>query len=169
MIIRYSKIILIFCLAFYVTLVALGNITDYQTNFQFVSHVLKMDSIFPNSNVTYRSINSPIFHHLSYIFIILFEILTAIVLCISGFKMFKSRKNSSIKFKNAKKLSVVGLIMGFIIWHTGFVTIGGEWFSMWQSKIWNGEEAAFHIFTTFLLVLIYITMDNDLLETKIKR
>ncbi|EKH3110483.1 DUF2165 family protein, partial [Salmonella enterica] len=33
LIIRYSKIITLTAVSFYVTLVAFGNLTDYQTNF----------------------------------------------------------------------------------------------------------------------------------------
>ncbi len=164
MVVRYSKIVLVICLALYVTLVSFGNMSDYETNFQFVSHVLKMDSIFPGSKLTYRAILAPLFYHLSYILIILFECITAILLWISSYKMFKFRKQSSLKFKHAKKLSILGILLGIITWYTGFITIGGEWFAMWQSKIWNGEEAAFRIVTIFLLVLIYIAMDNDYRE-----
>jgi predicted small integral membrane protein len=44
-------------------LIAFSNITDYATNFEFVKHVLSMDSIFENSTVKYRSITSDGLHH----------------------------------------------------------------------------------------------------------
>ncbi len=30
-----------------------------------------------------------------------------------------------------------------MVWLTGFVVISGEWFQMWQSSQWNGQQAAF--------------------------
>jgi len=35
--------------------------------------------------------------------------------------------------------------------------VAGEYFAMWQSKMWNGQEAAFRISTTMLGALIFIT------------
>lgn len=37
-----------------------------------------------------------------------------------------------------------------------FSAVGGEWFAMWQSQIWNGQQAAFRIFVSILLVSIFI-------------
>ncbi|WP_217430849.1 DUF2165 family protein [Sphingomonas bacterium] len=43
------------------------------------------------------------------------------------------------------------------------MTIGGEWFLMWQSTVWNGQESAFRFYTTILLVLVYFNQpDGDL-------
>jgi predicted small integral membrane protein len=40
----------------------------------------------------------------------------------------------------------------------GFIAIGGEWFQMWKSTAWNGEDAALRnaalAFLTLLLVLL---------------
>ena len=45
---RLSKTALVAAIAFLTTLVAFGNITDYETNWAFVRHVLSMDTIFPD-------------------------------------------------------------------------------------------------------------------------
>jgi predicted small integral membrane protein len=37
-----------------------------------------------------------------------------------------------------------------------FLSVGGEWFLMWQSKIWNGQEAAFRMFTVVGIVLLLL-------------
>ena len=37
-----------------------------------------------------------------------------------------------------------------------FTNIGGEWFLMWQSRDWNGQQAAFRMFTTEALILILL-------------
>lgn len=58
--IRYSKLLLLLSIAIFCTLVSFGNITDYATNFEFVKHVLMMDTIFSSSSIAYRSINNMI-------------------------------------------------------------------------------------------------------------
>ena len=40
----------------------------------------------------------------------------------------------------------------------GFQSIGGEWFGMWMSTSWNGEDSAFRDYITILAVLIYVTL-----------
>ena len=41
-----------------------------------------------------------------------------------------------------------------------FLTIGAEWFLMWQSKIWNGQEAAFRMFACVALILLFASRDD---------
>jgi predicted small integral membrane protein len=44
-----------------------------------------------------------------------------------------------------------------------FLSVGGEWFLMWQSKIWNGQDAAFRMFACNGIVLILLVLpDPDL-------
>jgi predicted small integral membrane protein len=45
--IRLAKISCVAAIAFYVVLVAFGNVSDYWTNFAFVSQVLDMDDVPP--------------------------------------------------------------------------------------------------------------------------
>ena len=66
-----------------VSLVAFGNLTDYDTNFAFVQHVLLMDTTFPSSTIRYRAITNPALYHAAYALIIAAEILTA-ALCWMG-------------------------------------------------------------------------------------
>ena len=48
LILRAAKMMAVAALALLVSLVAFGNLTDHDTNFAFVQHVLLMDTIFPN-------------------------------------------------------------------------------------------------------------------------
>lgn len=53
--------------------------------------------------------------------------------------------------------------MGFLVWFLGFMVVGGEWFAMWQSSTWNGQDAAFKFYMTMLAVLIFVNQpDRDL-------
>ena len=40
--------------------------------------------------------------------------------------------------------------------HGSISLVGGEWFAMWQSQMWNGQQAAFRFYETLLGVLIYV-------------
>ncbi|MBV8534298.1 MAG: DUF2165 domain-containing protein, partial [Alphaproteobacteria bacterium] len=83
MTIRAAKALMVAAIALFASLVALGNLTDYQTNFGFVQHVLAMDTIFPSSTITYRAITDPTLHRLAYALIIAAEVVVA-VLCWAG-------------------------------------------------------------------------------------
>jgi len=63
---RAAKVALVAAVALFASLVTFGNLTDYNTNFAFVQHVLSMDTIFPFSTIRYRAITSPTLHHAAY-------------------------------------------------------------------------------------------------------
>jgi predicted small integral membrane protein len=41
-----------------------------------------------------------------------------------------------------------------------FLSVGGEWFLMWQSKTWNGQEAAFRMFTVVGVITILMILPD---------
>jgi predicted small integral membrane protein len=47
------------------------------------------------------------------------------------------------KYSRAKAVGVMALALGLLLWLVGFEVIGGEYFLMWQSHTWNGQESAF--------------------------
>lgn len=163
MLIRLSKTAMVLAMAFFASLVAFGNITDYSTNFSFVHHVFLMDTTYPGNGIMYRSIQQEWVHHAGYIGIIALETLTAVLCWIGGFKLLKARKATPKAFRAAKNWAIAGLTLGFLIWQIAFMSVGGEWFGMWMSKQWNGVPDAFRFFITLLIVLIYLTIDNDAL------
>ena len=54
-------------------LVSLNNILDYQSNFDFVKHVLSMDTTFEGNKLMNRAIGSSYLHHTAYAVIIFLE------------------------------------------------------------------------------------------------
>ncbi len=46
------------------------------------------------------------------------------------------------------------------MWLVAFLSVGGEWFLMWQSKTWNGQDAAFRMFMVVGLVLLLIAQPD---------
>ena len=161
---RLSKTALVAAIAFFASLVACGNITDYGTNFAFVMHVFAMDTIFPDATITYRAITSPFVQNLGYILIIAAETLTAMLCWIGAFAMLRRRKAGAADFNRSKALAIAGLTLGFLVWQVGFMSVGGEWFGMWMSKTWNGVPDAFRFFITIISVLIYLVLPDGELE-----
>ena len=157
---RLSKTLMVLSFALYASLVAFGNLTDYNSNFSLVTHVLTMDTTFPDNQGMWRAIHSPFIHHTVFGFIIGIEIVIAGLCWLGGLRLYQNLKDPT-SFNQAKGLAILGLTLGFILWFTGFMTIGGEWFLMWQSATANGQQAAFRLVTIIGITLIYLTQTDE--------
>ena len=158
---RLIKILFGACIGLYMLIVCFNNITDYNSNFKFVSMVSGMGDVFSKGKTGWRSITNETLHHIMYLFIIAWE-LTIAILTISGiFKMRQKLKSGTVEFNQSKRLLVIGLSLGVILWFGMFITIGGEWFLMWQSRNWNGQNTAFLLSICFLLFLIHLSQRDD--------
>ncbi|MER5432620.1 DUF2165 domain-containing protein [Streptomyces sp. NPDC002588] len=135
-------------LALYIALVAFGNITDFGTNQQFVRHVLAMDDTFKDDDLMWRAVTSKGLQDAAYVAIIVWETVAAVVLA-AGTWLWARRDHV-----RGRAYSTYGLLMLMLLFGAGFIAIGGEWFSMWQSKTWNGLEAATRVFLVSGIVLI---------------
>ena len=157
---RTTKVILVWAVALYVTLVVFNNLTDYGSNFDFVSHVLAMDTTFPDNNGMWRAINVPALHHAFYWVIIATEAAIAVLCWLGGWRLLRSIKDP-VRFNGAKGVAVAGLTLGIVLWFTGFMTVGGEWFLMWQSSTWNGVAAAFRLVAILGIVLLFVVLPDS--------
>ena len=75
----------------------------------------------------------------------------------------KSRADART-FNRSKPYAVAGLVLGFLLWQFGFITIGGEWFGMWQSQQWNGVPSAFRFAMVIVAVLLLLVLPDDELD-----
>ena len=157
---RAAKATTVAAIALFASLVAFGNLTDYNTNFAFVEHVLSMDTIFPFSTIKYRAITNPALHQAAYAVIIATEALIAVLCWIGAITLVRRLRADATTFNRAKTFSVLGLLLGFLLWQVGFMSIGGEWFGMWMSEHWNGVPDAFRFFVTILMVLVYVVLPD---------
>ncbi|WP_031103351.1 DUF2165 domain-containing protein [Streptomyces sp. NRRL S-146] len=146
-------------IALYMALVAFGNITDFGTNQQFVRHVLAMDTTFKDEDLMWRAVTSQGFQDAAYVGIIVWETIAALVL-IYGSWLWARRDDL-----RARRMSTYGLLMVMLLFGAGFIAIGGEWFSMWQSKSWNGLDAATRIFLFSGVVLLVNQLPSPRTET----
>lgn len=153
---RWSKIILCLSVAAFAGLAAADNVLDYGANFAFVRHVMSMDTTFRDPAVMGRAITNPLLWNLFYGLIIAGEAATALLFAAGAAALWRARGASAGVFHRAKSWVHAGATAGFLVWFTGFMVVGGEWFQMWQSPNWNGQEAAFRFIMVILAVLIYV-------------
>jgi predicted small integral membrane protein len=160
MIIRGAKILLLLAVALFYSIVVFNNTTDYNSNYMFVYHVLQMDSTFPGNQGMWRAVHSTFIYRSFYDSIICWEALTAVLCWTGGILLLRKLRAPASEFNLAKRIPVAALTLGLLMWFVAFLTVGAEWFLMWQSKTWNGQEAAFRMFTVIGVVLILMAMPD---------
>ena len=156
MVLRVCKAVLVFAIALFYTILVLNNITDYGSNYEFVRHVLMMDSTFPGNHGMWRAVNSPLVHTVFYIGIIAWESVTMLLSWWGGVRLLKSYRADRAQFAAALNVAVIALTTSLLMWLVAFLDVGGEWFLMWQSQRWNGQEAAFRMFTIVGVVFLVV-------------
>jgi predicted small integral membrane protein len=161
MITRIAKVLLVGALAAYAFIVAYDNIVDYDSNYRFVRHVLSMDTTFPDNALMQRAITSETAWTAVYAVIIACEWLTCLLLAIGALALLARLRAPAAMFNRAKVWAIAGLIVGFGLWFFGFLVVAGEYFAMWQSQTWNGQQAAFRITAVILGVLIFVSLPES--------
>jgi predicted small integral membrane protein len=153
---RLSKALLLFALGFYYTLVVFNNTNDYHSNLTFVHHVLMMDTTFPGNHGMWRAIESPAIHFAFFVSIVIWEIVTGLLLYWGAIRLVRNLHSSASAFHEAKKVGVAALTLSLLMWLVAFLSVGNEWFLMWQSKEWSGEAGADHMFAIAGIILLYL-------------
>src|SRR5215472_14359251 len=115
MITRTAKLLLVAGIAMFYTLVVFNNLTDYDSNYQFVRHVLMMDSTFPGNHGMWRALNSPLWHTLFYLVITLWEILTMILCWWGGLRLLRASSGRAVPMAGAATIAVAGLTSGLLM------------------------------------------------------
>ena len=160
---RYAKMVMSLVLAAFCLLVTFDNITDYGTNYLFVQHVISMDTTFPGNALMYRSITNPMMWRTAYAAIIAAEGITGLLFLVGAFRLFQLRNAPAAEFNAGKTYVIAASLLAFLVWFFGFMVVAGEWFAMWQSAPWNGQEAAVRFYVAVLGVLIFVNQpDVDL-------
>ncbi|HTI81639.1 MAG TPA: DUF2165 domain-containing protein [Acetobacteraceae bacterium] len=160
---RLAKIVMVVSMAAFADLVAIDNVIDYGTNFSFVEHVLSMDTTFTTNTLRWRAITEPVLWHAAYWVVIVGEALAGAAYTTGAFMLTRALRASGEAFNHSKHFVYLATALGFLVWFFGFMVVGGEWFSMWQSTQWNGQQAAFRFYVAVLGVGIFIALqDRDL-------
>jgi predicted small integral membrane protein len=75
-------------------------------------------------------------------------------------RLARSLTATCVAFHQAKRTAIIALTLSLLMWLLAFLSVGAEWFLMWQSKTWNGQEAAFRMFTVIALILTFLTLPD---------
>ena len=162
---RITKIVMCLVLAVFCLLIAYDNIADYNANYEFVQHVMSMDTTFPDNKLMYRSVTNPIFWQIVYALIITTQFVFGVLFLAGAMRMWRMRNASAAEFNQAKTYAIAGALLAFLLWFFVFMVIAGEWFAMWQSKDWNAQQSSFRFYLTVLATLIFLSMpDGELNE-----
>lgn len=153
---RSAKALLVAGIALFYTLVVFNNLTDFDSNYQFVHHVLSMDSTFPGNHGMWRAMPSPAVHLVFYLSIIAWEIVTVALLWWGVVSLVRALRLPVARFHASKRIAIIALALSMLMWLVAFLSVGAEWFLMWQSHTWNGQEAAFRMFTVVGMVLLLL-------------
>lgn len=145
-------------MASYMTLVAFGNITDFGTNQAFVQNVFDMGTTFNDPDLMWRAIENDTIANIAYIGIIVWETLTAIVLWWGVVRLVAGFRNGD--WDGARRTAGLGLLMMMILFAFGFITVGGEWFAMWQSSQWTGLDPALQNFILAGVTMILLHLPS---------
>ena len=78
------------------------------------------------------------------------------LLALGAVELFRARNGNARDFHQAKRFVFAGAGCAFVVCFIGFLAVGGEWFAMWQSQVWDGQPAAFRFIASILLVLIFV-------------
>ena len=157
---RHLKIFMIGGVAVLCGFIVAGNIHDPGSNLLFVQHVFSMDTIIPVSAMADHAIPVPLLWRIAFWLIVMGEGLTAALFALGTMELLRARKFNARDFHEAKRFVFVGAGCAFLVWFIGFLAVGGEWFAMWQSQVWNGQQPAFRIFASILLVLIFVAQPD---------
>ena len=130
MTIRLVKTAMVASCALFGLLVAFNNLVDYGSNYTFVRHTLAMDTTFPGNALRGRAVTSPALWTIAYWLIILAEAVIGAILAFATIRLLTTARGSASAFARAKHTAVLGFGLGFLLWFTGFMVIGGEWFGI---------------------------------------
>lgn len=156
MAVRLVKIALLANSAVFLLLVVFNNLTDYGSNLLFVENVLNMSTTFEGNRAMWRAIEAPWVHHAFYASIILWESVACLLVGLGAWTLWKQRRAPAAAFEKAKRLAVIGLGVSLLQWYFAFLTVGAEWFLMWQSETWNGQDAAARMFLVMGVSLVFL-------------
>ena len=123
---RLAKVLLLAAMGFFFTLVVLNNTTDFDSNYQFVRHVLMMDSTFAGNRGMWRAVRAPWVHVAFYLVIIGWEIVNAVLRWWGSMAQLRGLRKSEAEFQQAKQIGVVARTTGILQWFVAFLCIGAE-------------------------------------------
>ncbi|MCG8477411.1 MAG: DUF2165 domain-containing protein [Cytophagales bacterium] len=149
------------CFFVYMLMVGLGNLLAWDINWGFVREVMSMSEL-PDNALKGRAIMSQTVQVLAYAVIIGIEFLSAFLFFVGSWRMWKLRRSSGKKFRQAGSWSVYGALLVFILFFLVFITAAGEYFQLWLSKSSGAlQVAGRNTLISLALLLVFLQKDGD--------
>lgn len=139
---RCAKIMLLISSAVLLSIVFADNILAYDINFEYIQHIMSMDTTLKHPMLHWRAVHNPFIYHACFILIIFFEGGSSVLLWMGAYHLIKKIHASPSDFQSAKSWSLLGLLLALILYSFIFFTIASQWFASWQSSLWNAKNAA---------------------------
>lgn len=143
---RFIQIGMVGSVALFFTLVAFDNMVASRANWDFIQHVLSMDTVPDQYLAQWRAITNPYLQLLAFYLIIFWQVATAAMCWAGCFRLAKGKKETAY----------IGLFMGFLLYMVGFLVIAGEWFCMSQSPTHNVQMKAGLFLSFIMYVMIFL-------------
>jgi predicted small integral membrane protein len=156
MVTRATKILLLAGVDLLYALIVFNNLTDFDANYDFVRHVVSMDTTGAGGHGMWRAMPSPAVYLVFYWSVIAWEVLTTVLLSWGVIILLRALRQPALAFNASKRTPVLALTLSLLMWLVAFLAIGGEWFLMWLSHAWNGQQEAFRNFTIVAIVLLIL-------------
>lgn len=155
-VLRYIAVAIVLYTAVFFLFSALGNVTDYHSNWLTVHNTLSMTDLPSHAGATWRSIQSSILHTLAFWGIILLELGVALLAFWGGGRLLWVIHASVEVFNEQKMLAFIAFGLAISLYFFGFLAIGSEWFRMWLSPVNHAQTTAFEFTVINLLFLLFL-------------
>lgn len=158
---RAASSLFVLMVGFYYFMVAFDNISNpinpNASNWPFVQGVLSGDGVPANSGFEWRFIHQQWIQSLFYLGIIVGESCAGVLLLTAGI-LGIVRAHDPLQWGFVQRFSFVGGLVGLLVFFTGFITVGGNWFIMFLNSKWNGLEPAFQNSTMTICMLLFVSL-----------
>jgi predicted small integral membrane protein len=126
-------------------IICLNNVTAPRANFQFVEHVLSMDTTHGEEGIKWRAVRSSGLHRAAYVGILALEGAVTVLGVVGSFFLVRDLTVSGAGWDEAKLFAYLTFLVALLIWFFIFQVVGAEWFVSWQSENWNAIRDSIRI------------------------
>jgi predicted small integral membrane protein len=120
-----------------------------------------MDTTFPDSATHWRAIPQPMRDTWPTGSSFLGEALTGAADTIGSIALLRSLRARNATFNCSKRFVYPATAFGVLVWFFALMVIEGEWFAMWQSSTWNGQQAALRCYAAVPGTGIFIALEDS--------
>jgi predicted small integral membrane protein len=162
---RLAKVVATAILAALALSAAYNNVVDYEAGFEWVRHIMSLDTVKPSNGAVGRAITDLNVMTAVYIASILAQALAGLCFATAALAMLRRLRGPVGKFVMAKRWLPLGAVFGLLVWFLGWMVVGGQYFAAWQMGLWDPQDSAFRLYMTMMGVLIFVSLPEPAVET----